>query len=151
MDPTMNFLTAPTAAPRGGDLPSPGAGTDSGPQSSEFAGVLNGQMLKLERQALASAAPPAAGLQVVPLGNKLSVITTDAPLPDMATLADFARAQGLGETAVQALFGATGPKPDVATLHKLAQRDDLHPTLFPTLSRMLEHKDCKGGTRCLGR
>jgi len=115
MDPTMNFLTAPTAAPRGGELPSPGAGTDSSPQSSEFAGVLNGQMLKLERQALASAAPPAAGLQVVPLGNKLSVITTDAPLPDMATLADFARAQGLGETAVQALFGATGPKPDVAT------------------------------------
>jgi hypothetical protein len=69
-------------------------------------------MLKLERQALASAAPPAAGLQVVPLGNKLSVITTDAPLPDMATLADFARAQGLGESAVQALFGATSPKFD---------------------------------------
>ena len=115
MDPTMNFLTAPTAAPRGGELPSPGAGTDSSPQSSEFAGVFNGQMLKLERQALASAAPAAAGLQVVPLGNKLSVITTDAPLPDMATLADFARAQGLGETAVQALFGATGAKSDAST------------------------------------
>lgn len=43
------------------------------------------------------------------------------------------------------------PLPDTATLYKLAQRDDLHPTLFPTLSRMLEHKDCKGGTRCLGR
>ena len=112
MDPTMNFLTAPTAAPRRGELPSPGAGTDSSPQSSEFAGVFNGQMLKLERQALASAAPPAAGLQVVPLGNKLSVITTDAPLPDMATLADFARAQGLAESAVQALFGATSPKFD---------------------------------------
>ena len=115
MDPTMNFLTAPTAAPRGGELPSPGAGTDSSPQSSEFAGVFNGQMLKLERQALASAAPAAAGLQVVPLGNKLSVITTDAPLPDMATLADFARAQGLGETAVQALFGATSAKSDANT------------------------------------
>ena len=112
MDPTTNFLTAPTPAARAGELPSPGAGTDSSPQSSEFAGVFNGQMLKLERQALASAAPPAAGLQVVPLGNKLSVITTDAPLPDMATLADFARAQGLGETAVQALFGATSPKFD---------------------------------------
>ena len=115
MDPTMNFLTAPTAAPRGGELPSPGAGTDSSPKSSEFAGVFNGQMLKLERQALASAAPAAAGLQVVPLGNKLSVITTDAPLPDMATLADFARAQGLGETAVQALFGATSAKSDAST------------------------------------
>lgn len=112
MDPTTNFLTAPTPAARAGELPSPGAGTDSSPQSSEFAGVFNGQMLKLERQALASAAPPAAGLQVVPLGNKLSVITTDAPLPDMATLADFARAQGLGESAVQALFGATSPKFD---------------------------------------
>ena len=112
MDPTTNFLTAPTPAARAGELPSPGAGTDSSPQSSEFAGVFNGQMLKLERQALASAAPPAAGLQVVPLGKKLSVITTDAPLPDMATLADFARAQGLGESAVQALFGATSPKFD---------------------------------------
>ena len=112
MDPTTNFLTAPTPAARAGELPSPGAGTDSSPQSSEFAGVFNGQMLKLERQALASTAPPAAGLQVVPLGNKLSVITTDAPLPDMATLADFARAQGLGESAVQALFGATSPKFD---------------------------------------
>ncbi|MEI6619504.1 MAG: hypothetical protein WCO17_10290, partial [Betaproteobacteria bacterium] len=112
MDPTTNFLTAPTPAARAGELPSPGAATDSSPQSSEFAGVFNGQMLKLERQALASAAPPAAGLQVVPLGNKLSVITTDAPLPDMATLADFARAQGLGESAVQALFGATSPKFD---------------------------------------
>ncbi|NBT91371.1 MAG: flagellar hook-length control protein FliK [Betaproteobacteria bacterium] len=78
MDPTTNFLTAPTPAARAGELPSPGAGTDSSPQSSEFAGVFNGQMLKLERQALASAAPPA----------------------------------GLGESAVQALFGATSPKFD---------------------------------------
>ena len=59
MDPTTNFLTAPTPAARAGELPSPGAGTDSSPQSSEFAGVFNGHMLKLERQALASAAPPA--------------------------------------------------------------------------------------------
>jgi flagellar hook-length control protein FliK len=63
-------------------------------------------MLKLERQALASSHQESSDLQVLRLGNKLNVITTDAPLPDLASLADFARAQGLGDAAVQALFGS---------------------------------------------
>lgn len=107
MDARTDFLTATTPSPRGNDvLASPGSG-DVSPSGAQFAGVLNGQMLKLERQALASPPAESADLQVLRLGNKLNVITTDAPLPDVASLADFARAQGLGESAVQALFGAT--------------------------------------------
>jgi flagellar hook-length control protein FliK len=66
-------------------------------------------MLKLERQAIATSADTPADLQVLRIGNKLNVITTDAPLPDIASLAQFARAQGLGESAVQALFGTGVP------------------------------------------
>ncbi len=108
MDPTTNFLTAPTPSTRGNDgLAGSGTG-DISPSGAQFAGVLNGQMLKLERQALAPSASESVDLQVLRLGNKLNVITTDAPLPDLASLADFARAQGLGESAVQALFGVSG-------------------------------------------
>ena len=39
------------------------------------------------------------------LGNQFEVITTATPLPDSSSLAQFARAQGLSESAVQALFG----------------------------------------------
>jgi len=109
MDARTDFLTTPAPSPRGNDVL---AGSGSGEMShsgAQFAGVLNGQMLKLERQALASSAQENADLQVLRLGNKLNVITTDAPLPDVASLADFARAQGLGESAVQALFGAIAP------------------------------------------
>jgi len=109
MDARTDFLTAPAPSPRGNDvLASPGSG-DVSPSGAQFAGVLNGQMLRLERQALASSGKESADLQVLRLGNKLNVITTNAPLPDVASLADFARAQGLGESAVQALFGATSP------------------------------------------
>ena len=106
MQPAMNFLTTPAQCPRGNEVLATPTGPDGSHSGAAFAGVLNGQMLKLERQALA--APPAAAddLQVLRLGNKLNVITTDAPLPDIASLAQFARAQGLGESAVQALFGS---------------------------------------------
>ena len=106
MQPAMNFLTTPAQSPRGNEALATPTGPDGSHSGAAFAGVLNGQMLKLERQALAT--PPAAAddLQVLRLGNKLNVITTDAPLPDIASLAQFARAQGLGESAVQALFGS---------------------------------------------
>jgi flagellar hook-length control protein FliK len=107
MDARTDFLTAPAPSPRGNDALAGSASGDISPSGAQFAGVLNGQMLKLERQALASSGKESADLQVLRLGNKLNVITTDSPLPDVASLADFARAQGLGESAVQALFGAT--------------------------------------------
>ncbi len=108
MDARTNFLTAPAPAQRGNDVLVEPSGDEPSASGAQFAGVLNGQMLKLERQALASPAAESADLQVLRLGNKLNVITTDAPLPDLASLADFARAQGLGESAVQALFGSAG-------------------------------------------
>jgi hypothetical protein len=106
----------------------------------DFAEVLNGQALKAQRQTLADVlsdqgpkAPrqnlaakdaPGQGLQVRPLGSKLNIITSDAPLPDMDSLAQFARMQGLDESAVQALFGtpsvAKGAAPGVGALSTLA-------------------------------
>lgn len=111
MDARTDFLTAPAPAQRGNDVLVEPSGGEASASGAQFAGVLNGQMLKLERQALASPAAESADLQVLRLGNKLNVITTDAPLPDLASLADFARAQGLGESAVQALFGSVGSGP----------------------------------------
>ncbi len=84
-------------------------GLDAGPISGDFAELLTGHMLKMERQGLAAFATdgiaPGVGLQILPLGKELNVITSDAPMPDLASVAAFARAQGLGEAAVQALFG----------------------------------------------
>jgi flagellar hook-length control protein FliK len=68
-------------------------------------------MAKGERQDVAGIAPGeatdanAAALQTLNLGNQFSVITAASPLPDPNSLAQFARAQGLSESAVQALFG----------------------------------------------
>ncbi len=84
-------------------------GLAAGPISGDFAELLTGHMLKMERQGLAAFATdgvaPGAGLKILPLGKELNVITSDAPMPDLASVAAFARAQGLGEAAVQALFG----------------------------------------------
>ena len=110
MEPNLSFLASrpvspaanePVAAPA---TPATGSGQS---EKSDFAQVLNGQTLKAQRQHLAALEAPGQGLQVVPLGNKINVITSDAPLPDMASLAQFARMQGLDEAAVQALFGAS--------------------------------------------
>jgi hypothetical protein len=48
----------------------------------------------------------AAGLQALPISSQIEVITVAEPLPDAASLAAFARGQGLDETTVRALFGA---------------------------------------------
>jgi flagellar hook-length control protein FliK len=79
-------------------------------------------MAKGERQELAgnaSGTSPDAGvnaLQTMALGNQFAVITTANPLPDSSSLAQFARAQGLSESAVQALFGDLAPTADAANL-----------------------------------
>ena len=44
-------------------------------EKSDFADVFNGQTLKAQRQHLAALDAPGQGLQVVPLGNKLNIIT----------------------------------------------------------------------------
>lgn len=88
-------LTDAKAAPAAGDS---GAG-------GRFAELFTGHMLKLERQGLAVAQDGLLGLQMMPLGQTINVITSDAPVPDMQSLLAFAKAQGLDDQAVAGLFG----------------------------------------------
>ena len=126
MDANLSFLTTPTASPAvNGAMPAAVSG-DAPPGSSSFAEVLTGEMFKAQRQAVAAPTLDTLGLQVLPLGNSLSIITSDAPLPDLASLAVFARSQGLDEAAVHALFGLpaaseTAIKPSAVSLADLEQ------------------------------
>jgi len=126
MDANLSFLTTPTASPAvNGAMPAAVTG-DAPPGSSSFAEVLTGEMFKAQRQAVAAPTLDTLGLQVLPLGSSLNIITSDAPLPDMASLAVFARSQGLDEAAVQALFGLpvaseTAIKPSAVSLADLEQ------------------------------
>ena len=126
MDANLSFLTTPTASPAvNGAMPAAVSG-DAPPGSSSFAEVLTGEMFKAQRQAVAAPTLDTLGLQVLPLGSSLSIITSDAPLPDIASLAVFARSQGLDEAAVQALFGLpvaneTAIKPSAVSLADLEQ------------------------------
>ena len=126
MDANLSFLTTPTASPSvNGAMPAAVSG-DAPPGSSSFAEVLTGEMFKAQRQAVAAPTLDTLGLQVLPLGSSLNIITSDAPLPDMASLAVFARSQGLDEAAVQALFGLpatseTAIKPSAVSLADLEQ------------------------------
>ena len=115
MDANLNFLTASTTNPT--SVGASGGSTGLDPSlakpmnGQEFAGVMRDLMAKGERQDVAGIAPGevtdanAAALQTLNLGNQFSVITAASPLPDPNSLAQFARAQGLSESAVQALFG----------------------------------------------
>ena len=115
MDANLNFLTAPPAKPTSVGAPSGSPGLDPSlakpMNGQEFAGVMRDLMAKGERQGVAGTTPGeatdanAAALQTLNLGNQFSVITAASPLPDANSLAEFARSQGLSESAVQALFG----------------------------------------------
>lgn len=106
MEPNLSFLANRAISTPTADANPAASPAHTHSEKSDFAEVLNGQTLKAQRQHLAAQTAPGQGLQVVPLGNKLNIITSDAPLPDMDSLAQFARMQGLDEGAVQALFGA---------------------------------------------
>jgi flagellar hook-length control protein FliK len=116
MDANLNFLTAPTSNPTSVGPQSTTTGLDPNlakPMSGqEFAGVMRDLMGQGERQSVAEASLmavpseiPATGLQTLNLGADFSVITTAEPTPDPCSLLQFARSQGLSESAVQALFG----------------------------------------------
>jgi flagellar hook-length control protein FliK len=115
MDANLNFLTAPpanTTQIAGFSGTSAVDPTLSKPMNGkEFAGLMRDLMPQSERQELAGLATADTllqatnGLQTLSLGNQLAVITAASPLPDANSLAQFARTQGLSETAVQALFG----------------------------------------------
>ncbi len=115
MDANLNFLTPPASKPT--SVGAPGGSTGLDPSlakpmnGQEFAGVMRDLMAQGDRQDVAGTATGeatdanAAALQTLNLGNQFSVITAASPLPDPNSLAEFARGQGLSESAVQALFG----------------------------------------------
>ena len=139
MDANLNYLTAPNAkvppmGPSGGT-----AGVDPNlakPMNGQaFAGVMRELIAKGERQEIAGTAngtPQDAGtsaLQTTTLGNQFAVITTASPLPDSSSLAEFARAQGLSESAVQALFGdLSGSKGALGSVVATSPTDALQTT-----------------------
>ena len=115
MDANLNFLTPPASKPT--SVGAPGGSTGLDPSlakpmnGQEFAGVMRDLMAQGDRQDVAGTTTGeatdanAAALQTLNLGNQFSVITAASPLPDPNSLAEFARGQGLSESAVQALFG----------------------------------------------
>ena len=129
MDANLNFLTPSASKPT--SVGAPGGSTGLDPSlakpmnGQEFAGVMRDLMAKGERQDVAGTATGeatdanAAALQTLNLGNQFSVITAASPLPDPNSLAEFARGQGLSESAVQALFGdltTTALSPEMAQM-----------------------------------
>ena len=114
-------LTDAKAAPAGGDS---GAG-------GRFAELFTGQMLKLERQGLAAAQDGLVGLQMMPLGQTINVITSDAPVPDIQSLLAFAKAQGLDDQAVAGLFGEMPVVPQGVQVPTLLPQGVQVPTLLP--------------------
>ena len=121
MDAKLNFLNAPVSNPTSVGASSSSGGLDPSlakpMNGQEFAGVMRELMAKGERQEIAGTASgetsDAAGsaLQTLNLGDQFSVITAASPLPDPNSLAQFARAQGLSEQAVQTLFGDLASSP----------------------------------------
>ncbi len=133
MDANLNFLTAPVSNPTSVGASSSSKGLDPNlakpMNGQEFAGVMRDLMAKGERQEIAGLATGEAtdaattALQTLNLGDQFSVITAASPLPDPNSLAEFARAQGLSEQAVQTLFGDLVPAP--ATDTQMAQMGGL--------------------------
>ena len=115
MDANLNFLTPPASKPTSVGASKGSTGLDPSlakpMNGQEFAGVMRDLMAQGDRQDVAGTATGeatdanAAALQTLNLGNQFSVITAASPLPDPNSLAEFARGQGLSESAVQALFG----------------------------------------------
>jgi len=129
MDANLNLATATTANPTSVGASGASKGLDPSlakpMNGQEFAGVMRDLMAKGERQELAGTETmkvtdaSTVALQTLNLGSQFSVITAVSPLPDPNSLAEFARAQGLSETAVQALFGDVAVKPTTESLATL--------------------------------
>jgi hypothetical protein len=81
------------------------------PNGRIFSGLMRGLLPTHERQDVAAATDPATtttepgDLKTELLGAQLNVITTSNAIPDPSSLTAFAKAQGLDEAAVKALFG----------------------------------------------
>ena len=105
METKLNFLTPTPVSPSAGRALPAARKADAKTSASDFSHILSGQMFKAQRQGIAASQSASADLQVVPLGKTMNVITSNAAVPDVTSLANFARSQGFDEAAVQALFG----------------------------------------------
>lgn len=120
MDATLMFSASTTPAASATATPAAAVGAPSGaaplgasnetaglptPNGRIFAGLMRGLLPTHERQDVAACACPSGDLQSEALGSDLEVITATSAQPDADSLAAFARAQGLDESAVKALFG----------------------------------------------
>ena len=123
MDNNLNFSTSTIANPLSSGAPAAATAVDdslSTPMNGkEFAGLMRDLLNNSGRQELAASGEEGPGkeqgaaeavasdssLQTLNLGDQFAVITSSSPLPDANSLAAFARAQGLGDSAVKALFG----------------------------------------------
>lgn len=105
VDATQFFSLTNQRSPLVGDTSSstPLAKVEGG--GAEFADLFKAQIQFQLRQEFAVPVEDRVELQVVPLGPTINLITANTPLPDMSSLATFARAQGLDEEAVKTLFG----------------------------------------------
>lgn len=105
MDATQFFsLTTPISSAAGESAVAVPPAKVEG-RGAEFADLFKAQIQLQLRQEFAAPAADELELQVLPLGPTINLITSNTPLPDMFSLASFARAQGLDDEAVQTLFG----------------------------------------------
>jgi len=96
---------------RGVDNAAEPGSSQNTPNGRIFSGLMRGLLPTHERQDVAAATDPATtatepgDLKTELLGAQLNVITTSNAIPDPSSLSAFAKAQGLDEAAVKALFG----------------------------------------------
>ncbi len=105
VDATQFFSLTNQRSPLVGETSSATAQAKVEVGGAEFADLFKAQIQFQQRQEFAVPVEDHVELQVVPLGPTINLITANIPLPDMSSLASFARAQGLDEEAVKTLFG----------------------------------------------
>ncbi len=101
---SLNLSPSPTSPAVQGATPlvaAPGTAL----RGADFANLLGSMLADPKRQSIAAAGLAEAGLQAVPLGPQIEVITAAKPVPDTGSLMAFARSQGLDESTLASLFG----------------------------------------------
>ena len=89
----------------------PGAAAGTALRGADFANLLGSMLADPKRQGIAAAGLAEAGLQALPLGPQIEVITAAKPVPDTGSLMAFARSQGLDESTLASLFGDLAAPP----------------------------------------
>ena len=105
---TLNASPAPSNPAVQGATPAgvaSGAVPDTALRGADFANLLSSMLADPKRQVVAAAGLAEAGLQALPLGPQIEVITAAKPVPDSGSLMAFARSQGLDESTLASLFG----------------------------------------------